>query len=136
MCIACLDELPWLARQQCLHCALPLPTGRPDLRQACNAAAGVRTGHCALGIRFPVDTLISRFKHNRQMAFGPADGRTAGAVLALACIELTEGLPRPASACIPRQARLRERGFNQAGMLGDGLATSEDADERLLLRTR
>ncbi|VVP82338.1 hypothetical protein PS938_00789 [Pseudomonas fluorescens] len=136
VCTACEFELPWLG-DHCITCALPLP------------AAGLTCGHCLKQppafeqviapwtYNFPVDSLITRFKHNTKWPFG----RLLAELLAQ-CLQhrFEDDLPRP-HALIPvplATRRLRQRGFNQAAMLARWLSASLDipCDERLLLRTQ
>jgi ComF family protein len=136
VCTVCEIELPWLG-DHCLTCALPLP------------APGLTCGHCLKQppafeqviapwiYSFPVDSLITRFKHNAKWPFG----RLLGELLAQYLQHRFEDdLQRP-DALIPvplANRRLRQRGFNQAAMLAHWLSTSLDipCDERLLLRTQ
>ncbi|MNX99685.1 DNA utilization protein GntX [compost metagenome] len=136
VCTACEIELPWLG-DHCLTCALPLP------------AAGLTCGHCLKQppafeqviapwtYSFPVDSLITRFKHNAKWPFG----RLLAELLAQYLQHRFEDdLLRP-HALIPvplANRRLRQRGFNQAAMLARWLSASLDipCDERLLLRTQ
>jgi ComF family protein len=85
---------------------------------------------------FPVDTLISRFKHQARWPLGHMLGRLFGVYLQhrFDTTELTRPdclLPVPMA---PR--RLRERGYNQALMLARWLSTDLDipCDPHLLLR--
>lgn len=120
ICGACEAELPWL-REQCTICALPLP------------AAGLICGDCLKRppaynhvvvpwrFAFPVDSLISRFKHQANWPFGRVMGEQLVRHLHHA---FDEGLPQP-EALLPvplANKRLRQRGFNQAQMLADWLA--------------
>ncbi|EJM79863.1 putative amidophosphoribosyltransferase [Pseudomonas sp. GM74] len=136
VCTACEIELPWLG-DHCLTCALPLP------------ATGLTCGHCLKQppsfeqviapwtYSFPVDSLITRFKHNAKWPFG----RLLAELLAQYLQHRFEDdLLRP-DALIPvplATRRLRQRGFNQAAMLAHWLSASLDipCDERLLLRTQ
>ncbi|MBV7571632.1 ComF family protein [Pseudomonas sp. PDM32] len=136
VCTACETELPWLGAH-CHTCALPLP------------AAGLTCGHCLKQppafehvivpwtYSFPVDSLITRFKHNAKWPFG----RLLAELLAQYLQHRFEdGLQRP-HALIPvplANRRLRQRGFNQAAMLARWLSDALDipCDERLLLRTQ
>jgi ComF family protein len=120
VCNACEAELPWL-HDQCRVCALPLP------------AAGLICGDClkrppafdhvAVPWRFafPVDSMISRFKHQANWPLGRVLGEQLARHLQHA---FNEGLPRP-DALLPvplATKRLRQRGFSQAEMLADWLA--------------
>jgi ComF family protein len=136
VCTACEIELPWLG-DHCQSCALPLQ------------AAGLTCGHCLKQppafeqviapwtYSFPVDSLITRFKHNAKWPFG----RLLAELLAQYLQHRFEDdLLRP-HALIPvplANRRLRQRGFNQAAMLAHWLSTSLDipCDDRLLLRTQ
>ncbi|MCP1416707.1 ComF family protein [Pseudomonas laurylsulfativorans] len=134
VCTACETELPWLG-DHCLTCALPLP------------AAGLTCGHCLRQppafeqviapwtYSFPLDSLITRFKHNAKWPFG----RLLAELLAeFLQHRFEEDLRRP-ELLIPvplANRRLRQRGFNQAAMLAHWLSDALEipCDERLLLR--
>ncbi|MCJ0971914.1 ComF family protein [Pseudomonas sp. PS1] len=120
LCAACEAELPWLGGR-CSVCALPLP------------ASGVVCGNCqkrppsfdhvAVPWRFafPVDTLISRFKHQSRWPLGRLLAEQLARHLQHG---FDEGLPRP-DILLPvplARRRLRQRGFNQAQMLADWLS--------------
>ncbi|WP_438299975.1 ComF family protein [Pseudomonas sp. NMS19W] len=124
LCVACETDLPWLG-DQCMTCALPLP------------AAGLTCGDCLKdppafeqvvvpwSYGFPVDSLITRFKHNAKWPFGRLLGEVLGQ-----CLQhrFDEGLPRP-DALLPvplANKRLRQRGFNQAAMLAQWLGKQLD----------
>ncbi|MBH3416319.1 ComF family protein [Pseudomonas putida] len=136
MCIACEQELPWLG-DQCLRCALPLPIAGLTCAHCCRHSPPFKSVIAPWQFGFPVDTLVSRFKHNRQWPLG----RLMAELLGFGLLHrFAEGLPRP-DLLLPvplAKRRLRERGFNQAGMLGRWLSTQLGlpCDERLLLRTR
>lgn len=136
VCGACEAELPWL-REHCSVCALPLP------------ASGLICGECLKRppafdqvtvpwrFAFPVDTLISRFKHQSQWPLGRLLAEQLSRHLQHA---FDEGLPRP-DALLPvplARRRLRQRGFNQAQMLADWLsaALSIPVDTKLLTRVQ
>lgn len=136
ICVACETELPWLG-DQCITCALPL------------AAAGLTCGECLLEppafeqvavpwrYGFPVDSLITRFKHNAKWPFGHLLADVLGQYLQH---RFNEGLPRP-DALLPvpmTTKRLRQRGFNQAAMLARWLSQTLEmpSEENLLLRTQ
>ncbi len=120
MCEACETELPWLG-SHCQTCALPL------------AADGLTCGECLLEppafeqvavpwvYGFPVDSLITRFKHNAKWPFGHLLADVLGQYLQH---RFAEDLPRP-DVLLPvplANKRLRRRGFNQAAMLARWLS--------------
>jgi ComF family protein len=134
LCSACESELPWLGGH-CHVCALPLP------------AAGLTCGAClrrppsfarveaAWRYAFPLDSLITRFKHQAQWPMGRLLAELLTQHLQHA---FAEDLPRP-DLLLPvplGRKRLRSRGFNQAGMLADWLGNSLQLPvrERWLLR--
>lgn len=136
ICMACETELPWLI-DPCRHCALPLPM------------AGLVCGECQKQppafsqviapwrYDFPVDSLITRFKHNAKWPFG----HLLAELLAQSLHHrFDEGLERPATLLpVPLATkRLRQRGYNQAAMLARWLGASLDipCDESLLQRTQ
>jgi len=84
---------------------------------------------------FPVDALITRFKHQARWPFGRLLGERLGLHLQHA---FTDGLPQP-DLLVPvplARRRLRQRGFNQAQMLAQWLggALKLPVDEHLLER--
>jgi ComF family protein len=134
MCVACETELPWLG-DHCITCALPL------------AAMGLTCGECLLEppafeqvvvpwlYGFPVDSLITRFKHNPKWPFGHLLADVLGQYLQH---RFEEDVPRP-EALLPvpmAKQRLRQRGFNQAAMLARWLGKSLDlpCEEQVLRR--
>ncbi len=136
ICVDCETDLPWLG-EQCMTCALPL------------AAAGLTCGECLLEppafeqvvvpwlYGFPVDSLITRFKHNAKWPFGHLLADVLGQYLQH---RFDEGLPRP-DALLPvplAKQRLRQRGFNQATMLARWLSQSLDlpCEEQVLRRVK
>ena len=136
ICTPCESELPWLGGQ-CSVCALPLPM------------AGLRCGQCASrppafervlapwAYDFPVDSLITRFKHQAKWPLG----RLLGELLAQSLQHhFNEGLERP-DALVPvplATRRLRQRGFNQAALLARWLSgpLAIPCEENLLRRTQ
>ncbi|NWB88643.1 ComF family protein [Pseudomonas gingeri] len=136
ICTPCESELPWLM-DACQICALPL------------AATGLTCGQCLKQppafeqviapwtYRFPLDSLITRFKHQSQWPLG----RLLGELLAQALRErFDDGLPRP-DLLLPvpmATRRLRQRGYNQAAMLANWLSQSLEisADEQRLRRVQ
>lgn len=136
ICVACETDLPWLG-DHCITCALPL------------TAADMTCGECLLEppafeqvvvpwtYGFPVDSLITRFKHNAKWPFGHLLADVLGQ-----CLQhrFDEGLPRP-DVLLPvplAGKRLRQRGFNQAAMLARWLSQTLDlpCEEQVLRRIK
>ena len=124
ICVACEAEMPWLG-EHCQTCALPLPK------------AGLTCDGCLLEppayeqvavpwrYDFPVDSLITRFKHNAKWPFGHLLADVLSQYLQH---RFDEDLPRPdALLPVPLAARrLRQRGFNQAAILARWLSKQLD----------
>ncbi|WP_332764749.1 ComF family protein [Pseudomonas koreensis] len=136
ICVACETELPWLG-SHCQRCALPLIVN------------GLTCGACLLEppaftqvaapwvYGFPVDSLITRFKHYAKWPFGHLLADVLGQYLQH---RFDEDLPRP-DALVPvplARKRLRQRGFNQAAMLARWLSKSLvlPCDEQVLRRIK
>jgi len=136
LCVACEQELPWLS-EYCLRCALPLPMCGLTCGQCSRRAPAFEQVVALWHYGFPVDTLISRFKHNRQWPLGRLMAEMLSSGLQH---RYAEGLARP-DLLLPvplARRRQRERGFNQAGMLARWLSKrlAIALNERLLQRTR
>ncbi|MDZ3994993.1 ComF family protein [Pseudomonas sp. Teo4] len=136
LCLACEHELPWLD-EHCSRCALPLPMAGLTCVQCCQRAPAFEQVVALWHYGFPVDSLISRFKHNRQWPLGRLMAELLGHGLQH---RYDEGLEKP-DLLLPiplAKRRQRERGFNQAGMLARWLSVplAIPCDERLLVRIR
>lgn len=134
ICMACETELPWIG-DQCQTCALPLPIAGLTCGQCLKQPPAFEQVATPWTYGFPVDTLITRFKHSAKWPLG----RLLAELLAqFLQHRFDEDLHRP-DALIPvplTSKRLRKRGFNQAAMLARWLSTRLDipCDETLLLR--
>ncbi|MFJ7797421.1 ComF family protein [Pseudomonas sp. NPDC096950] len=134
ICTACETELPWLG-EHCQTCALPLPASGLTCGQCLQQPPAFERVAAPWSYSFPVDTLITRFKHNAKWPLG----RLLGELLAqFLQHRFDEDLERP-DLLIPvplASKRLRQRGFNQAAMLARWLSANLDipCDESLLLR--
>lgn len=119
ICIACEAELPWLGGH-CRICAVPLP-GSGLICGACqHKPPAFSRVEAPWRYAFPVDNLITRFKHQGQWPHG----RLLAELLAEHIRHAyDEGLPRPHGLLpVPlARRRQRQRGFNQAQMLADWL---------------
>ncbi|MHC8329351.1 double zinc ribbon domain-containing protein [Pseudomonas sp. LB1P83] len=134
ICMACETDLPWLG-DHCQTCALPLPAAGLTCGQCLKMPPAFERVAAPWNYSFPVDTLITRFKHFAKWPFG----RLLAELLAqFLQHRFDEDLDRPdALVPVPLAAkRLRQRGFNQAAMLARWLGNSLDipCDEKLLLR--
>ena len=135
VCNACETELPWLM-EQCEICALPLPMDGLICGQCQKHPPAFKQVVVPWRYSFPVDTLISRFKHQARWPLGHLLGRLLGHYVQhrLEHAELTRPdclLPVPMAA-----KRLRERGYNQALMLARWLSADLhlEYDAHVLLR--
>lgn len=140
LCNACEADLAWLD-SCCIRCALPLPMLSPH--------QGLICGDCQKKppqfdqvvspwrYSFPIDTLVTQFKHHGKWPVGRLLGQLLSHHLRNA---FAAGLPRP-DLLLPvplGKQRLRQRGFNQAGMLAHWLEPrlNVPVNARLLRRIR
>ncbi|MCR4538821.1 ComF family protein [Pseudomonas sp. 18.1.10] len=135
VCNVCETELPWLLAA-CESCALPLPMDGLICGQCLKKPPAFKQVIAPWTYSFPIDSLISRFKHQARWPLGQMLARLLGQHLQHR-FDTTE-LPRP-DCLLPvpmARKRLRERGFNQAHMLARWLSQDLDiaVDEHLLLR--
>lgn len=136
LCVGCDDDLPWLAGH-CAICALPLPASGLTCGQCLRRAPSFHRVETPLRYDFPVDALITRFKHQGNAPLG----RLLGQLLERHLLHAyQDGLPRP-DVLIPvplSRRRERQRGFNQAQLLADWLAAplGLPVDKRTLQRTQ
>ncbi|MVV51098.1 ComF family protein [Pseudomonas sp. PB120] len=136
ICTACETELPWLG-DHCQTCALPLPASGLTCGQCLDQPRAFERVIAPWTYSFPVDSLITRFKHSAKWPLG----RLLAELLAqFLDHRFDEGLERP-HLLIPvplATKRRRQRGFNQAAMLAGWLGVSLDipCDESLLLRVQ
>lgn len=124
VCTACEAELPWLGAH-CQICAVPLPAHGMICGACQNKPPSFSRVEAPWRYAFPVDNLITRFKHQAQWPYGRLLAELLAEHLHHA---FDEGLPRP-QALLPvplARKRQRRRGFNQAQMLADWLSTSLD----------
>jgi len=138
LCAGCDDDLPWLAGH-CTVCALPLPTPGLTCGQVCSGclhrAPAFHRVETPLRYGFPVDALVTRFKHQANAPLG----RLLGQLLERHLLHAyEEGLPRP-DRLVPvplSRRRERQRGFNQAQLLAQWLAVplGLPVDNRLVRR--
>ena len=136
ICTACETELPWLG-DHCQVCALPLPAAGLTCGQCLKRPPAFAQVVAPWRYGFPVDSLISRFKHNGKWPFG----RLLAELLAQSLQHrFSEDLPQP-DALLPvplARKRLRQRGYNQAAMLARWLGEilQIPCDETSLQRTQ
>ncbi|AHL77087.1 amidophosphoribosyltransferase [Stutzerimonas stutzeri] len=120
LCGPCEAELPWLGGH-CAICALPLPAIGTICGQCLKRPPAFDQVAAPWRFAFPVDSLITRFKHQARWPFGRLLAEQLARYLQH---RFDEGLPRP-TLLLPvplARKRLRQRGFNQAQMLADWLS--------------
>jgi len=135
VCNVCETELPWLM-EHCDVCALPLPMEGLICGQCQKNPPAFKQVIAPWSYSFPIDSLISRFKHQARWPLGQMLARLLAQHLQHR-FDNTE-LVRP-ECLLPvpmARKRLRERGYNQALMLARWLGSDLNIphDEQLLLR--
>ena len=136
ICMPCESELPWLG-DACQVCALPLAANGLTCDQCLKARPAFTQVIAPWTYSFPIDSLITRFKHSSNWPYG----RLLAELLAQSLhYRFEEGLQRP-DALIPvplARKRLRRRGFNQAAMLARWLSDELQiaCDEQWVIRTQ
>jgi ComF family protein len=119
LCSSCEAELPWL-HGRCLVCALPLPGSGLVCGSCLKRPPSFDRVEAPWRYAFPVDSLITRFKHQAKWPLG----RLLGELLSRHLLHgFDEGLTRP-DLLLPvplADRRQRRRGFNQAALLAQWL---------------
>ena len=119
ICSACEGDLPWLD-ERCTVCALPLAMAGFTCGQCLRRRPAFRRVEAPWHYGYPLDSLISQFKHAGRWPVGHLLAQLLAQWLAH---RYSEGLPRPdCLLAVPMGSkRLRQRGFNQAAMLAQWL---------------
>lgn len=119
ICTPCELDLPWLAGR-CQRCAVPMPQSELSCGSCLKRPPAFQTVAAPWQYAFPIDSLITRFKHQQHWPLGRLLAALLGEHLAHA---FDEGLPRPdALQPVPLASRrLRQRGFNQADIIANWL---------------
>ncbi|KPB74132.1 phosphoribosyltransferase family protein [Pseudomonas cannabina] len=136
VCVPCEAELPWLG-DQCERCALPMPIAGLECVQCSKRSPAFAQVIAPWLYDFPVDSLITRFKHNGKWPMGRLLAELCGHFIQH---RFDEGQPRP-DCLLPvplATKRLRQRGYNQAAMLAGWLGQQLQlpVDEQHVLRSR
>lgn len=120
ICTSCEAELPWLGGH-CQVCALPLPSHGLVCGACLNKPPSFSKVETPWRYAFPIDSLITRFKHQAKWPLGRLLGELLSHHLQHA---FDEGLSKPALLLpVPlADKRQRQRGFNQAGLLAQWLS--------------
>jgi ComF family protein len=120
ICSSCEAELPWLG-EHCQVCALPLPSHGLVCGACLQKPPSFSKVEVPWRYAFPVDSLITRFKHQAKWPLGRLLGELLSQHLQHA---FAEGLKKP-ELLLPvplADKRQRQRGFNQAGLLAQWLS--------------
>jgi len=136
VCMACERELPWLI-DQCERCALPMPMSGLTCAQCTRQSPAFNEVVVPWLYDFPIDALVTRFKHQGKWPLGRLLAELLGRTLQY---RYDEGHPRP-DVLIPvplASKRMRQRGYNQAAMLAQWLsrALQLPIDERTVRRVK
>ena len=136
LCTPCENQLPWLL-EHCLRCALPMGLSGGVCADCLKRPPAFQLVHAPWIYGFPVDSLISHFKHRSNWPFGYLLAELLGRSLQ---DRFEHGLARP-SALLPvpmTDTRQRQRGYNQATMLAQWLSRrlALPCHEHLLLRVQ
>ncbi|WP_122664114.1 ComF family protein [Pseudomonas viridiflava] len=135
ICTACETELPWLG-DQCQQCALPLAMSGLSCAQCDRHSPAFDEVAAPWLYEFPIDSLITRFKHQGNWPMGRLMAQLLEQFLQH---RFEENLSRPDFLLpVPMAVkRLRQRGYNQAAMLADWLGEQLQipVPDRLVLRT-
>ncbi|UII71087.1 ComF family protein [Pseudomonas sp. HN11] len=135
ICNVCETELPWLM-EHCDVCALPLPMEGLICGQCQKHPPAFNQVIAPWTYSFPIDSLISRFKHQARWPLGQMLAQLLAQHLQHR-FDTTGLTPPDCLLPVPlARKRLRERGYNQALMLAHWLSSnlSIPHDEHLLLR--
>lgn len=136
ICLPCEADLPWLGHH-CPQCALPMPQSQLVCGACLKRPPAFARVEVPWRYAFPVDNLITRFKHQAQWPIGRL---LAGLLSQHLHNAFGNGLARP-DLLLPvplARVRQRQRGFNQAQMLARWLSETLVLPMRddLLLRCR
>jgi ComF family protein len=105
LCVACEKGLPWLPRERCRICALPVFGG--STCGSCLARPPAFDRVTALfSYDYPVDAMIHAFKYGGELVYARVYGQALARVVSG---DVDMVIPMPLSA-----ERLAHRGFNQA----------------------
>lgn len=134
LCAGCLADLPENTCC-CARCALPLEHAADACGICLKREPPFASAWAPYRYAHPLNLLESRFKFHRDLAAGHL---LAHLMIDCARRQLTDALPQRL-LCVPlHQARLRERGYNQALELAKPLARALEIplDAHALIRTR
>ena len=120
ICTNCEAELPWLSGH-CQVCALPLPSHGLVCGGCLKKPPSFTKVEVPWRYAFPIDSLITRFKHQAKWPLGRLLGELLSHHLRHA---FDDGLRKP-DLLLPvplADKRQRQRGFNQAALLSEWLS--------------
>jgi ComF family protein len=136
ICEGCEADLPWLTNY-CERCALPMPLSNLTCSQCTINPPAFEEVVAAWHYDFPIDSLVTRFKHQGKWPLGRLLAELFNEFLRY---RFNEGLTPPDFLLpVPMASkRLRQRGYNQAAMLADwlGAALTIPVQQRLMKRVK
>jgi ComF family protein len=134
LCDLCINALP-VAEKNCHHCGIPVSISAPDFCAQClKKLPDFDQCHSAYNYGFPINHLIQKIKHGRQLCFLSPLSKQLAQVL----LHKYDDTPWP-EAIIPvplHYKRLRVRGYNQAHLLAKQIIKNLAPINRLKLDSK
>ncbi len=124
LCANCIADLPW-NRDRCKRCALPLPY-RSELELLCGECLQTPAPFarilCPLRYEFPIDRALHLFKYHGKRYWQRSFVTLMEAFVQFHYADTTRALPQVLLPIPMHNEKMKERGFNQAALLAQGLA--------------
>ena len=121
VCAPCIDELPWLTGSVCLSCAAPLKSESSSITQCGSCLqqpSAIDRSWCAFHFEPPIQDYVHglKFSHHWETA------HLISTLMADRLLKTDVILPEAILAVPLHHSRLRQRGYNQASLIGAHLA--------------
>lgn len=124
LCPDCIADLPWNSHR-CKCCALPLPH-QSELELLCGECLQTPAPFarilCPLRYEFPIDRALHRFKYQGKRYWQRSFVTLMEAFVQFHYADTTRTLPQVLVPVPMHKDKVKERGFNQAALLAQGLA--------------